>query len=175
MHETATFHRAGHVVVGWLFGLQDVEDPADDALRIVELEKIRSVIDTVIQFPKLADDVTRPVCGSERDQFEERIMYHLAGPLAVQLRQQRDMALPIGLDGSDCGLQDGRRAEDFATAICVEANEREPFLRWMGVRTANLLSAGWPNLEVLADELGRDPAMTDEDARRVLDRQLGSD
>jgi hypothetical protein len=91
---------------------------------------------------------------------EERILVSLAGMCAQRLFNPRTWR-------SFHGYEDFKEILVYVGHLMRE-NETEPFLKWMEVRTENLLRDNWNAVEVLAEELIRRREISGQEARRII-------
>lgn len=66
------------------------------------------------------------------------------------------------------GSEDYKQAISLAGHILTGENEMEPFLKWMEVRTENLLRNKWKAVELLAEELLRRREIKGDEAHEII-------
>ena len=148
------YHEAGHAIAAHVLGRQIkrmtiVPNKSENYAGCVFFGKQPSVkgIDTDPS-PKI------------RRAAEQRILVSLAGLCAQRLFNPRT-----------CRSFHGH--EDFKVILLyvghlMRENETEPFLKWMEVRTENILRDNWKAVEVLADELIRRRELTGQEAHQII-------
>jgi hypothetical protein len=152
--QATAYHEAGHAVAGHALGR-----------RIKRVTIIPSRIEKYAgccftqRGPSLKGidwDVTPKI----RRDAHDLIMFSMAGICAQRLFNPRTLR-------SFHGSMDYRTVVDFATHLTRE-NELEPFLRWMEIRTENLIRDNWNAVEMLAAELVRHREVTGKEAHEII-------
>ncbi len=139
--EAIAHHEAGHAVASWSYGRRFkyatiVPDDEGGSLGHVRYAP----------YPKaLADDIEVAMSPRARVFCEQSIICSLAGPAAERRLTGRQNH--VGARG------DYDRATDLALRICGNGESATAFLRWLEIRTGDLIDGHWRRIERLAAAL----------------------
>jgi hypothetical protein len=93
--------------------------------------------------------------------MQKQVMVSLAGLIAQRIYNPRSIR---GYHGH----YDHRTAVDVAFHLTSSEEEAAAFLKWMEIRTGNLLGAHWPMVDVLSKELLARGSMNGKEVERLL-------
>ncbi len=148
------YHEAGHAVVAYVLrrrftNLSIIED--DDSLGHVSFAK---------HHPKFQPDVMS--FDKARPQIEKRVMVSAAGDAAESLLTGRHNWLGA--------RQDMENAHRMAGYLCGSPEEETAYVRWLWIRTQNLLRhhVHWRAVEVLAAALIEQKRIGQKEARVII-------
>ena len=151
---TATaYHEAGHAVVAWRLGVAvrgvSIVPDEDTSGRCHHAALIRG------KYPEL-DDSLRAVV-----RMQKQVMVSLAGLIAQRIHSPRSVRRYHA-------HTDHRAAVDVALHLTSSEEEASAFLKWLEIRTGNLLRAHWPMVDALSKELLARGSMRGKEVERLL-------
>lgn len=140
MRAATAYHEAGHAFVAWSLGV------AVHRITIVP----SGLIAGSVQHEKIIRGKYPELDGSMRARMrmEKNILIALAGPIAQRLYKSRSCR-------SWHSTGDYRAASDMALLINSSGKQASAYLKWLQIRTEEILIARWPLVHALAQELLR--------------------
>ncbi len=162
VEQRAAYHEAGHAVVAYF---------VNRSVTQVSIDAGKGVVEMSAEKPRRFD--CEWGC-----QNEEEIMLCLAGMLAVLIHKRRKgyiTASDIG-SGSNADWEHISRLANDRLLLPYPAtdcdSEREAYLRWLEIRTRNLLKKAWCAVEMLAESLLASGRLSGAAAIGVIKRGL---
>ena len=153
------YHEAGHAVAYYFLRVQGYPLPLIRRATIVPRD------DTLGQVAPFRTPSFRPDADiSPRAQYrlQGQIMFSLAGAIAEQRHTGRRSPYSDG---------DRHNAAGLAGYASSSPEEVEPMLRWLEVRTENLIVRYWPFVEVVATALLKHRTLTGRQVRDLIQAQ----
>jgi ATP-dependent Zn protease len=152
--EATAYHEAGHAVAAHVLSHQ--------------IKRITIVPNRLENYKGCVYFAKQPnVKGIDRDPSpritraaQEKILTSLAGLCAQRVFNPRTCR-------SLHGYEDYKEVLLYVGHL-IRENETEPFLKWMEVRTENILRDNWKAVEVLAEELIRRHEIGGQEAHRII-------
>jgi hypothetical protein len=157
-NETATaYHEAGHVVACWA-----ITNKVPHRVTIVADHDTHGSVmyPNPLRSMKLETDNS----DSARLRAERAVMIDLAGGIA----QRR--ALPRSLRNWHTS-RDYQRAVDLALTLCGSGQQATAFLKWLEVRTSDVLAVHWDDVECVSRALISHRTLTRSNLAHLLNRR----
>ena len=145
--ESTAYHEAGHAVIHYL------EDIPMEYVTIIPTEECLGQVKCEIDINEVVD--------SGREKCEAEIMAVYAGGLAVKIAKGARYNKGVSTDN--------RIAQDIAMEICSD-KEINTFLRWLYIRTEEVLKMNWYMVEAIAKALLKKKQLSGDEVKEIIRR-----
>lgn len=154
-HESAAYHEAGHVVIGWCMGLMPENISISEDNVSVEAHRL---------------PLPRKTCefmGSYNNvgHMQSVVRIFLAGGIAQRRFDPRG-------SGECHGAPDYERAVEILSRFVSTDRERDAYINLLMVQTEQLLDTWWPQVEVLAKALLERSKFSCEEAWVLIEQSI---
>jgi hypothetical protein len=151
------FHEAGHAIVAWSLGVGvkgvSIVPDADSTGRCHHARLFRK------KYPELDDSLRAAV------RMQKNVMIALAGLIAKGMYRARSVR-------HYHAHADHATAVDIALHLTSSVEEAAALIKWLEIRTRNVLRLRWPMVERLAKELLSKDTLNGAELKRSLEVRI---